>query len=232
MDKELAVVATYLVNQIQERGGRPIKTQLMKLLYLLDLEFYRRYGRTVTELRWKYYHHGPYAVEVDKVLGNLPDIDESEFVSRAGRKGYTYVSESDIDESERQLINMFGYPVKQVLDRVLDRWALEDLWPLLDYVYFETEPMQGARRGDVLDFSRVSREESPVPSVPKIELPRGKLAELRQRLAEARPKRKGFRVPTPAPYDDVYFESLRTMDEDEMHPAYIPRNHPVDGPQD
>jgi hypothetical protein len=232
MGKELVILATYIINQIQERGGRPIKTQLMKLFYLLDLEFYRRHNCTVTQLSWTYYHHGPYAVEVDRILGNLPDIDESDFVSRAGRKGYAYTSQFDVDESERQLISTFGYPVKHVLDHVLDRWGLEDLWPLLDYVYFETEPMQGARRGDILDFSKVSREEMAVPTVSRIELPRGKLTELRQRLAEARPKREGIRNPTPAPYDNVYFDALRIMDEDEVRAGYIPRGYPVVGPQD
>jgi len=119
-----------------------------------------------------------------------------------------------------------------VLDHVLDRWALEDLWPLLDYVYFETEPMQGARRGDILDFSKVSREEVAVPRVSRIEVPPGKLTELRRRLAEARPKREGIRNPTPASYDNVYFDALRIMDEDEVRAGYIPRGYPVVGPQD
>jgi len=232
MEKELAVLTTYIIMQVQERGGRPIKTQLMKLLYLMDVEFYRRHSRTVTQLSWKYYHHGPYAVEADRILGNLPDIEESEFISHAGRKGYAYTSQSDIDEGERALISMFGYPVKQVLDRVLDRWALEDLWVLLDYVYFETEPMRDARRGELLDFSKITREEITAPSPPRVEMPQGRLQELRQRLADSRPKRKAVRSPTPAPYDSVYFNALRVMDEDELRATYVPLAYPAQGPQE
>lgn len=232
MEKELSILTTYLINQIHERGGRPIKTQLIKLLYLLDLEFYRRHSRTVTQLPWRYYHHGPYAVEVDKILGTLPDIDESEFVSWAGRKGYTYVSDSDVDENEHQLVDMFGYPVKHALDRILDRWALEDLWILLDYVYFETEPMQGAHRGDILDFSKVLQEEVTVPRVLKVDLPESKLKELRQKLVDSRPKRKGMRTPTPALYDSTYFDALHIMDEVDLRATYIPRGYPVQGPQE
>lgn len=232
MERELTILTTYLINQIQERGGRPIKTQLMKLIYLLDLEFYRRRSRTVTQLPWRYYHHGPYAVEVDRILGALPDIDESEFVSRAGRKGYAYVSGSDLDENEQQLIDTFGYPVKHVFDRVLDRWALEDLWVLLDYVYFETEPMQGAHRGDILDFSKVLQEEVTAPPAPKIHLPESKLTELRQKLVDSRSKRKGMRAPTPAPYDSTYFDALRIMDEADLRGTYVPRGYPIQGPQE
>ena len=232
MEKELTILTTYIVNQIQERGGRPIKTQLMKLLYLLDLEFYRRHSRIVTQLSWRYYHYGPYDVEVDRTLGILPDIDESKFVSRYGRKGYVYISDSDVDKNEHQLVSMFGYPVKHVLDRILDRWALEDLWVLIDYVYFETEPMEGAHRGDILEFSKVLQKEVAVPTLPKIKLPEGKLKELRQRLAESRPKRKSRRTPTPAKYDSIYFDAIHTMNEEELRPTYVPRGYPIQGPQE
>jgi len=231
-EKNLGILATYIINQIQEHGAHPIKTQLMKLMYLLDLEYYRRYSKTVSEVEWIYYHHGPYSPQLDKMLGVLPDVEESEFVSRAGRKGYTYSSDADIDRNEQELIAVFGYPTKSVLDRILDRWALEDLWVLLDYVYFETEPMQNARRGELLDFSKVIPEETHMTTLPATEFPKDKLAKLRQRLTEFRGKRRPTAVRTPASYDAVYFEAIRVMNHDEPASTNIPKSEPVDGPQE
>ena len=46
---------------------------------------------------------------------------------------------------------------KLIVDRVIETWGLEELNELLNYVYFNTEPMQNAERGCVLDFSTVRR---------------------------------------------------------------------------
>lgn len=231
---ELAVLTSYMVGQIQERGGRPIKTQLVKLLYLLDLDFYKRYSRTVTQLAWEYYHHGPYAAKVDRILAKLPDIDESGFTSRAGRKGYAYTfrSDSGLERTEHQLVELFGQSVKHVVDRVLDRWALEDLWVLLDHVYFETEPMENAHRGQTLDFSGVLPEEPSAPILPKAGIAKNRLTEFRQRLSDCRTKRETVRVQTPATYDSIYFESLALMDEDERLPSYVSQRQLLSGPQE
>lgn len=231
-EKDLIVVTTYIINQVQERGASPIKTQLMKLLYLLDLEFCRRYSRVLTELQWIYYHHGPYSAQLDRILGTLPDIEESEFVSRAGRRGYAYKSTADVDRNEQELIDVFGYAAKSVLDHILDRWALEDLWVLLDYVYFETEPMQDAHRGEPLDFSKVIPAEARMLALPKTEFPKEKLLKLRQRLAESRPKRREIRTPTPASYDSGYFEAINAMNHDELATASPPHTDDVEGPQE
>jgi len=232
MKKDLRILATYIVNQLQERGVRPIKTQLMKLLYIVDLEHYRRYSRTVTEVEWIYYHHGPYSAQLDRTLAILPDVEESEFLSRAGRKGFVYLSEADSDRNELELIDVFGYSTKTVLDRVLDRWALEDLWVLLDYVYFETEPMQGAHRSELLDFSKVRPIEADKITSAKTEFPADKLSTLRRRLLESRPKRRVPRVPTPASYDPVYFDAMRIMNREEIAAGNIPRSDVEDGPQE
>jgi hypothetical protein len=49
------------------------------------------------------------------------------------------------------------FELETIVDRIVKEWGDADLNKLLDYVYFETEPMQNAKRGDVLDFSSVSQ---------------------------------------------------------------------------
>ena len=48
--------------------------------------------------------------------------------------------------------------MKAIADRIVTRWADEDLGSLLDYVYLETEPMLIAAYGDDLIFSSVVSE--------------------------------------------------------------------------
>lgn len=229
-NKELATIITYTINKIQEHGSNPIKTLLMKLLYLLDVEFYRQFSKTVTGIQWVFYHYGPYSAQLDRLLNKLPDVEEKNFTSSSGRKGYTYSSESNIDTNEEEFIKIFGYPARNTLHRVLDKWAFEELWAVLDHVYFYTEPMQGAQRGQTLEFSKITKKDINITTLPRIEFPADKLTELRERITEKRAKRKLPQAAAPEIYDKVYLEAMATMTHEEAVTSYIPDGTAVDGP--
>lgn len=72
------------------------------------------------------------------------------------------------------------------LTAAIARWG-SDTQGLLDHVYFETEPMKPARRGDLLDFSRCGPPEQPVQVVMK-KLTRDQVAEAREALSRLREK--------------------------------------------
>ena len=70
---------------------------------------------------------------------------------------------------------------------IVDHWADRRLGEMLDYVYFYTEPMETAQRGELLDFSRAQREER------HLELPGRQVVDpraarrLKQEVSEERP---------------------------------------------
>jgi hypothetical protein len=45
--------------------------------------------------------------------------------------------------------------VSGIIGDLVKKWGGADINRLLDYVYFETEPMENAHRGDILDFSTI-----------------------------------------------------------------------------
>jgi hypothetical protein len=51
--------------------------------------------------------------------------------------------------------------LENYLHRIWTDWGMESLPRLLDFVYFETEPMFNAKKGEQLDFSKVIKKEIP-----------------------------------------------------------------------
>ena len=154
---ELKPLIAYIVDQVGDRGGAVGRTALMKLVYLADIEHYRRYGKQATNLEWRFHHYGPYSAELDKEVRALGlDIDESVFNKTYGGRtlsGYRYRRVGDWKEVAMAFNSNYGASAQRCVDRVVQRWGLDPLPTILDYVYFETEPMQDAKRGETLDFA-------------------------------------------------------------------------------
>ena len=75
-EKEVKNAILYIIKKSQEERFPIGKTRLIKLLYLLDVEYYRNYKKTYTGLDWKYYKFGPYAFEVDKICESIGITEE------------------------------------------------------------------------------------------------------------------------------------------------------------
>jgi len=178
--------------------------RLTKLLYLLDVEYYRDHGRTYTGFKWMFYKYGPYTPEVEEVLSYAGINLEEEAISSAK------VFRKVIPDRSRS-IGPVGTEIENYLHRIWTEFGLESLPRLLDFVYFETEPMICARRGEVLDFSKVSKRETPKKITLSLEEKR-KLREIAQSIRE-----KLKRIPSPSRpvYPEEIYEVLRIWDEDE-----------------
>ena len=178
----------YIVAQISDAGGILGITKLVKLLYLIDVEFYRRHRQILTGLDWVFYHYGPYSLEIPDIIRSLDlDIPQEDVSIGNGRITHQFkpVYRLEVDISE-------VVPTSDVMlvERVIDRWALEDLNRLLSYVYFDTEPMQDSEVGESLDFTKI-----PKPIFRRsfreneLKLTSEELAYLRARITEHKLKR-------------------------------------------
>ena len=184
----------------QEGMLRPLKTRLVKLLYLVEVEYYRRKGHRLTNLEWKFYHFGPFAFALVPYLGD-PNVDA---LSIEGQ-GLLARLEPEIRREARREPD-----AELAVANIVHEWGDADLNVLLDYVYFETEPMQSARRGDLLDFSSVT----PLPATRRmrIELDRKRIGELRRKLAGRAPFYAELRKRTLG--SEELFANLREWDSD------------------
>ncbi len=146
----VASATAYILQRAKEERFRVGKVRLTKLLYLLDVEHYRRTNRTYTGIKWIFYKYGPYAPTLDRALSEAGfAIGEEEFDGKSFK-------EVDADFADHEeLAEKIEPMAKRLLDTLWNEWGLEAFENLLDYVYFETEPMEGALRGEPLDFTKI-----------------------------------------------------------------------------
>lgn len=180
----------------------PQITRLVKLMYLAEVEYFRQKRERLTDLEWKFYLYGPYPPSLKSILGE-PEIETNEW--KTGR-----ISKHVVRDEAAFAKAMASADVEIIVKRQVKEWGDADLNQLLDYVYFETEPMQNAKRGDDLDFSTVA---PPARREILLKLNRSKLGELRKRLAERAKAYSDLRQPS-TPSADLS-ENLAVWDREE-----------------
>lgn len=215
---QLRSLTAYVISKLVDMEASFGKTKLVKLLYLIDVENYRLRSHKLTRLDWVFYHYGPYAFEIDQTLKQLDlDIPQEDMLTAAGHRAIVFKPSWDTDaEFEQQASNL----EKSVVDRVLNEWGMEELNPILSYVYFHTEPMKDAKRGDVLDFSKIRQlPTSKVVRRPP-ELPPSREKELRAEFQKVRGERwqQVHQPLDPKPrLDDIFWHGLTYLDSEEQY---------------
>jgi hypothetical protein len=211
-------ITLYVTQKIEDEEAVPSRTKILKILYLIDVEYFRRHRKTLTGWQWVFYKYGPYVFDFPATLEklNLAGLDETEDRTEDGRKFFRYrVSEDqDIDD-------LVSAGDQLVIDNVIKKWALEDINLLLNYVYFETEPMKDATRGEPLDFSKIPAlafkryfdwgELAPSPEM--VARMRQKLSELRTRMQEEADDTRRKIGNRPFVIDETHIEQIKRHDK-------------------
>src|SRR3990170_176382 len=145
----------FIVCQATEFGASLSPIRVVKFLYLADLYYARENkGETLSGWPWKFVYFGPYCSESITALNeavNNGSIDAKSFESKYDEKDrflYSCRSENGSDVESQLSIHVWSS-----LKEAIKKWA-DDTPGLLDYVYYDTEPMEDAKRGDLLDFSK------------------------------------------------------------------------------
>ena len=145
----------------QEYDVKLTTNRLVKYLYLIDVYYARETSgkQTLTGCPWAFINYGPYCREImtgidqavqeglicEQILTSKYDIKKEYSIYTCQAKG------SEITEEK------LPYLVTMQLRDALKKLG-EDTPLLLDYVYFETEPMpDNIRKFDLLDFSKCSK---------------------------------------------------------------------------
>jgi hypothetical protein len=213
-----AELFTYIVGELRERGLNATKTALVKLLYLADVEAARMGLPRITSLEWILYRYGPYAFEIDEAIREIEgrNIEELTGISALGKTYKRY------RPTEAEPALQISPEDRGILLRVLDRWAGESLDAILDYVYFETEPMRDAEWLKPLNFDSVKRRHPPVRLADWLASKASRedvqrLGELKRTFWEkARASASQAVDPSPPPrFDNVYEEGIKASDEPE-----------------
>ncbi len=208
-------LVTYVASELTDRGATGGKTKFVKLLYLVDVEHFRRFRRPLSGFNWLFYHYGPYAFEVDDTLGQLHlDLPQETVTTKQGQRAFVFRPQGRLyPRLEPEEL----FRAKDLIDQVLVEWGAVELVPILNHVYFYTEPMKNAKRGQKLDFATIARRTRSTPP-PPVELSEERLAPFRSRFQEATlaNTERGSQRPWPPPrLDDVFKQAVRNMDAEE-----------------
>ena len=103
------------------------------------------------------------------------------------------------------------------MENAIKQWG-GDTYQLLDYVYFETEPMEEVRFRDLLDFNKAKKTAiiKPIEMKPlaKKEVNRAKEA-IRKLKESFLISSEKSNVVSPI-YDEIYYNALEIMDEEKF----------------
>jgi hypothetical protein len=219
MKIDILELVQYIVCYATEKGIKLSPIRLVKFLYLADLYWARENeGATLTQWPWKFVHYGPFCKES---LVAIEKAFQSEMIQRTAYES-KYVDEDYFlywcKENKIDIEQKLPIYLTSPLHEAISKWG-DDTYGLLDYVYFETEPMLKARKGDLLDFSKAKNPEAPqdieMVKLSAKQVARGK--EIVERLKSKYKEGLKSQVQAPEPiYDEVYLKGTKLLDEEDL----------------
>lgn len=213
----------YIVCYATDHDIKLTTIQLVKYLYLADL-YHARYhdGETITHFPWAFIYYGPYCSEAWQSIedaSSIGVISKLTYESRFSDKDFNLFVCRDINYEE--LKRMFPKVVTSELQGVIKKYD-NDTAQLLDYVYFETEPMTNVNKGDLLDFARAKKPRLDysvnTPNLSKDDINKIKYhaSRLGDRFKSAREKNLEDRKKLDKFKDDIYYNALKYFDGDPL----------------
>jgi hypothetical protein len=207
-------LALALLTSAQARGSVLNKTKLLKLMYLADIEHFRTHRKTLTGFEWIFFLYGPWAAEYDTLVAELEqrDLIEIESWESGGLSGDRLKAKEDRDlGTVLESTNEYFRVKNQV-----DTWSDRSLSDLLDYVYFDTDPMRDAVSLQPLDFEKVSPDAPTLYRRSKSGASDAAVRNLRRRFTEIRERNEQARQAAissfvPPTYDEAYQEALAQL---------------------
>ncbi|HUT44225.1 MAG TPA: hypothetical protein VMW95_07790, partial [Desulfobacterales bacterium] len=168
-------------------------------------------------------YYGPYCREAGDIIDDAASegiICKETYDSKYDvDKKYNLFSCKDIDAED--LEKKFHIGIIGQLQEVIRKFG-EDTPQLLDYIYFDTEPMRGARKGDFLDFSKAKRPEIGKPvklkklSPEAIKLARAKIKKIGEELKADRKILIKDEKETEKYKDESYYKFVKLLDGEEL----------------
>ena len=205
----IAAIVTWVVGE----GSYVTKTKLLKLLYLFDLEYYRVHRQTFTGFGWKFFHLGPWAAEFDPALEGL--VTRGVLLQQRSNTEFEtsfYRSANRIDPGEL----FSNVKDEYILRGVLRIWGTRSTGEILDYVYFQTAPMEAGIRNAPLDFSVIQLEKPTVYSRSSSGKTKAEIQKLRAKFEAEQAQRKAGQNQsfafTPPKYDEEYLNAMAKLE--------------------
>ncbi|MHC1724973.1 MAG: hypothetical protein AB9866_02935 [Syntrophobacteraceae bacterium] len=213
----------FITRYATQSGITLTTVRLVKFVYLADLYFARaNNGSILTAYPWAFVYYGPYCSEVMRDLDKAVTAGRIERAFRESKfsdKDYQLFScrDSEADKLE----DLFPVSVVSPLKRAIRKYG-DDTQALLDHVYFETEPMEDVKKGDLLDFSKaraLSRPKLlviPKPTKKQVESGRRQIAGLVEKMKKGKERLRKDSELTREFEDELFYDALKVMDGEDL----------------
>ncbi len=213
----------YIVWFATERETELTTVRLVKFLYLADLYYARAHnGETLTSLPWAFINYGPYCSAVMKEIDALAasgQVCRTSLPSKFEENDYFLFTCRDAaaEKLEGLIPNEVLYPLRESIRRFGN-----DTQSLLDHVYFDTEPMENVRKGDLLDFSkaRPAQRAKPIelkkPSKKDLEKGKEHIAQLVSKMRRKKQNLARESILSAKLADEVLCQALEIMEGDDL----------------
>lgn len=218
-------IIRYIVWYATQRGTRLTTIRVMKFMYLADLYYAREQdGQTMTGWPWAFVHYGPYCSEAYQALESAASnelIAKRAYDSKFRDEFFLFSCD---DEREFPIGGRLPVYVIGQLQLAIVKWG-DDTAALLDHVYFETEPMFDAKKGELLDFTKAKPMQRSKPvelkklSRERIELARKHIKNLGKKLDTGMKRLQQENAQMKELVDDAYFRALDYMDGEDLKPG-------------
>jgi len=223
MNNKILNLIKYIVCFANDHDITLTTIRLVKFVYLADLYHARlNAGETITHFPWAFVYYGPYCQDVmksidDAVLKGF--INSKTLESKYSEKDYKLFS--CYDDKYSELRKEFQIPVLSELQYAIKKYG-DDTAQLLDYVYFNTEPMKEVKKGDILDFSLATQPKPIKPIETKqlskkdIETAKALVKKLQEKHTAAAENLRKDDKETEKWRDDLFFKSLDNLEADPL----------------
>ena len=128
----------------------PNRTELIKLLYLTDLEYFKSYGEKYSELNYIFYNYGPWTRQYHQILDYMINQEIIEDKKFSNEDAWSYSIANKKPRHDVELEN----DISTILENNFFIYKDSVLTQILKVVY-TTEPIISTKRGEKIDFTKV-----------------------------------------------------------------------------
>ena len=196
----------FIAEQLYYMSAPVTTIRIIKILYLTDIEYYKKHKRTLSTINWVRYKYGPYFFELPRILQSSSlGIQVDEILTE---QGFTraFKPTKKVKDSPS-----FDFSAEQIISTLITKWGNEDLGRFLDFVY-RTPPMVTAEFGKPLDFSTLEMKNMTTQKIERhIQLESKDSLSIQNMLSE-RTSKINIRQ---FEFDKEYYDAIRILDSED-----------------
>jgi arsenite-activated ATPase arsA len=146
MENKLKDVLSYIVKNYPYSDDLT-KTRTTKLVYLVDWEYIKKYGRQLTSIEWFFDHYGPYVSDVLDEADKDRRISIKKTKSNFGTVKYMVMPKF----TKNDIVYSLTADEIEVINDVIEKTKLLSWNQFICYVY-DTSPIKNSEKYEKLDL--------------------------------------------------------------------------------